>query len=680
MGSKLKFVIPVAIFAVFLLVVGGFAVLTSSTSLGEFSVSDSVLTVNIADGSGINLGNFSTRTTITNNATYDINLTIDSNLSTSTFFNASADGIVYNNTIVIGANTNRIVYFKFNSLYPVGSYLINVNISNTTNATENVTLPITLTIPSGLNVTIISAQDTTGSVNLMQSGNNISAYVIVAYWNGTYASGLTKENFIFSMLHTNSAILSGKDSDTINVSSIEDTGTYYALNTSITNDTLLGGNYTLTVSASADTNTGFSTYNNFSIDQTALQLTTTSCAGGTLYIGNSTVCKFNVTNYGYKTSGKINITYTNKSSCISPDPVYSNVSNSFANMATYVNNTTVTGVSTNAACMLNVTAYSSSSSDKWDVQTLSEIQFAISVLTTTPTPVVTTPTSPSNNFIPSNEKHLLTVTPPSTIEIVQGGSASKTISVKNTGTYIEKGVGLTVSGIDASWYTISTGAQLFSTGVTKNYDVTFNIPKTAEPKTYTITFTAKGDTVSATGTSTLKITPTVETQNQIKANLTAYKSEYDNVLGIYNSSLASGKNVSNINDTINQLTGLFTKADSLIGEGKYTEAYETLKQIKTLLTQAQETLAIKSGMALQINPEMIVGGIAALALLGIIVYFAKNRDKIPKMPKMKLKLPDKKTITKPNNAPSFKQKFSKNLYSKPNDGFADKLKDKLKRK
>ncbi|MBU3896667.1 MAG: hypothetical protein KJ697_01915 [Nanoarchaeota archaeon] len=531
-------------------------------------------------------------------------------------------------------------------------------------------LPLEVNLTDVLNVSVSNIQNVTEGVASIIA--NLTMDVEPRYWNGSIVDGLDETNFTVSLLHAYNAILS-EDEPILTVTKVQNEDAYYTIDVSTLPD-LLGGNYTISVEVTDKINTGTGSYDNskFAINETALLIEFydcgTYCATTGLAVSTAYKCKHNITNYGYKTAENVNISYVAETGI-----TVSSAKNELGDIARLQSNLSNVSVTTGSSAgdkTLTLTGIADGTA-KWSGSNIIVLTYNILA-----------PTSPADDDTgtgtgvgtPVTEKvSKLVVVVPTTFEVEQGTSKSLTVTVQNTGSYNVKGISLTA---DKTWFSSSDKKDIAVLEKEKDFSTTITVPEDVEPITYTVTVAASGidvinKAVSSSKSFTLKVTPNSETQEQIKANLTAYKSEYDNVLGIYNSSIAAGKNVSNVSETINQLTGLFTQADSFIGEGKYTEAYETLMQIKTLLTQAQDQLAMESGLALQINPEIIAGGIVVVGLLAIIIYFARNKSAIPKIPKMKFKLPTKKA--------SVKSKTYKKSFKPSNDSFADKLKDKFKR-
>ncbi|MDD5416957.1 MAG: hypothetical protein PHU12_03195 [Candidatus Aenigmarchaeota archaeon] len=595
---------------------------------------------------------------INNTESYDLiitgvnytNLTDGTGIILLNEINLGAGSIVSGENVLYGSNYT----INKNWANTSGLYIGTVGINTSNGCTyQSYNLPVNINLTNELDNSIVSIINTTLGNDMALPGGEINIIVNPRYWDGTLVTGLTNDSFSIWIDHKNNSILTtdAKYNLTLDSTNLTENVDSYTLKTFIPSSAL-GGNYIIYINATDGLNSDIAEYSTFVIDQTALKLTPINCGDGTLHVGNNTYCGFNLTNYGYRTAKTINISYYPEN-CLSVNPTSKSSFFDVGVLTNYTDYTTITGLAT-GTCNLWINA-TTSNNVKWDVQDIS-ISFAVSISTIAPTS--DNPVTTVSNIV-NTYSHAMTVTAPSAFELTQGGTASKTVTVKNTGTYVEKAVALSISGIDASWYTIATGEQLFSSGQSRTYDVSFKIPETAEPGSYTVKFTAKGSTVSGTGSTTLKVLPNANTQTQIKTNLSEYKVLYDNLLLLFNQSKASGKNISaDIEGTLNEITGLITKADSYVESGKYMEAYQTIVQLRALMTKAQEGLtgAAVAGSGFnfslpQITPEIGAVIVAAIAVIGVVIYFVKKKPSKPKMPSMK----------------------------RSSSGFGDKLKDRFKK-
>ncbi|MDD5416777.1 MAG: NEW3 domain-containing protein [Candidatus Aenigmarchaeota archaeon] len=547
---------------------------------------------------------------------------------------------------------------------------------NTTNGCPDQAYNLTLyaNLTNELNNSIVSIVNTTPANDMALPGGEINIAVNPRYWDGSLVSGLTNASFSIWMEHLNNSVLTTDAKYNLGLASTNVTENVdsYTLKTFVPSNAL-GGTYKLYVNVSDGLNSDLTEYNNFVIDQTALKLTET-CTGN-LHPGNLSTCWFNITNYGYRTAVMNTTVYKVASGGLTistPVDKINNFSNittaTLASFNTVANSTTFD--CTAGTCSLNATAYTTRETDKWDVQTMVKaFTFTITTTEESNDDGSDDGTGGGTGETPTTKVSKMAVVAPDTLNLDRGQTKATTITVQNTGSYNIKSIKLTVSGIPSSWFTSLASKDVSVIEKSKTFDVTFKIPSDAEPKAYSVVVTASGTDVinkpiSATDTITLTVNPDETAKEEMEVNLTMYKAEYENVLKAYNSSLKSGKNVSaELNETINQLTGMFASVDTYLGEEKYAEAYETLVQIGYLLADAKDELGLMTGNSLfdlsglfnftmsVVDPQILVV-IAGVGLVGVIIYFNKVKPKT---------------------------KIAKKLKYSYNKGFGDKLKDRFKR-
>lgn len=657
-----------------------------------------------------NLGINRTITTTFNINNYaDYNITI--NVTNSSFLNNSVNYMNYtigNLTLIDGNIISNIVN------------VTQVNITIDTTKTSNsegfyrgwilinstngypyklFNLSLLVNLTHQLNASITDVTNPTGGTSIT-AGNFFNITLPVKYQNGSFVSdlNLSTSNFIVWATHTNRSYFSnsslGNTTLAINTVTADTINQLYKLYVQ-TNSTLLGGNYTLYVYVK-DNNTNNLNYetaiSNLTINETALKLTIEDYGGsiyGTAYdktIGSTGdfYVRGRLTNYGAKIATGANISYT-AGSCLSllsgpSSTVQLGNLNPWGGENTTANSTTNPTLhwkfNATTAGTCNLTFTSSASGTQYDRQ-----NYTITFTVTAPT---TTATGGGGGAAATNTTKALSITDyPSSLEIQQNSSKSTIIKVKNVGAVDLTNVGVSTTGVDSSWYTISS-EQNITKNTEKNYTLIFNIPATAEVKTYSITFIASATGVSTSVSSTLKVLPSNETQQQMVVDLSGYTIRYNNISKALNESKATGKNVSLAEEKLNQAKTLIDKANSYISEGKYFEAYELLSQIKTALDDAESALSsaelVEETMAGKLSKlNWIIIIVAVVIVVGAVVLFIymKKLKKPPAYrPPVEYKYPDLTYIEKPK--PKYVYKAPPGYTPPtPSKTFSEKIKEKF---
>jgi len=525
---------------------------------------------------------------------------------------------------VIAANTN-------------GTYTatITVDTSKTSNSPGIYTDQLNITSDNGcpsqiynltLSANLTSHMDVVVAANSSLStdrNQNVSVGVVPTYVDGTFVDNLVKANFTAAFIHRN---LTGTISATIK--SVEDKGTYYNVTVTVPS-TILGGDQSVEITVkdglgTGVNNTGTGFFGYFDVQRPALKLTT-DCEGRTVEVGDGFTCKQYVYNYGSVDATEVNLTYSRCTDYLtaagSNDGEIGDVlaGDYEIDSASYVADAVTTG------CDLRIVGESAAGDSVWHnrIKTPKIIVVA-----------VTDNTSQQNN----NNDNLggsggfnIVITPP-TFEVEQGNGTTEIVNVENTGSYTVNNAELTLSGIDASWYDIITEKQTIIVTLDEDYEVEFDIPEDTEPIEYTITYKIKGDGIEETATGKMKVTPGEVMQTEIEANLTEYKKWYTTVLGLFNETKLSGGNTTELDDVeslLLQITGLLTAAESHITLGEYFEAYQDLKEARTLLLEAEGNLTgEKTKLEDLISGKFVwvgAGIIIVIAIVGIYFYTQSTR-------------------------------------------------------
>lgn len=208
---------------------------------------------------------------------------------------------------------------------------------------------------------------------------------------------------------------------------------------------------------------------------------------------------------------------------------------------------------------------------------------------------------------------------PSSFDILQGGSAAKTIKVKNSGNLTLSDVRIILS--NAEWITLTpTSISSLAKSAEYTFSIDINIPQTAEVKTYNIDVSVLTNytNTSATGKFSFNVIPTNETiEFSILPRYENYTALYNNYTKIADELAKKGVNVDEIAGFLENAQLKLDKAKAAIDSGKYFDAKLLLDDAESLLKGANDRL-----VAIQ-NPldiVLIIIIIAVIAVAGFVGY------------------------------------------------------------
>jgi hypothetical protein len=218
----------------------------------------------------------------------------------------------------------------------------------------------------------------------------------------------------------------------------------------------------------------------------------------------------------------------------------------------------------------------------------------------------------------------------SQVSVIQGESSSTSFTIKNNGAKALEDVKLEVIGIPSSWYT----AKVKSTGLSTEdlassesvtFDITFNPPSDAEPKSYTITLKVKDSDGLAIAEKkvTFKVTKvwdtvkisTLNTQIEtIKEDLATAKADVK-VLD------AKGYTTTEMDADLEAFSTALQNAITKYNAGDYTESERYYKEAQVLLEKIQNAVASATAPESKIATWLsgLSLGIVSIAIIIILI-------------------------------------------------------------
>ena len=293
-----------------------------------------------------------------------------------------------------------------------------------------------------------------------------------------------------------------------------------------------------------------------------------------------------------------------------------------ANTACYESGTWYATGSNGASCKNSTHKYSCSSGT-WAASECSNGCSAGACASTTTT--TTTPNSgnPGNTGdTDTTKKYTLSIT--SAIQgfnITQNTSATKTVTVKNTGEDRTNNTKLSVSGVPDGWASVSpSSASNLSIGASSTFTVTFRIPANGTVKEHDVTLTAKSDQAETTSTFKLKVLPSAETvQNTIIPRYDGVKTMLEELEKNVTELKAAGVNTTEIEALLAGIKEKMEQANLSISSSDYFAASTAIDAIDALSAELSEK--IEAARNAQGSNTLIIIVIAiVLIALGVVGY------------------------------------------------------------
>jgi len=239
------------------------------------------------------------------------------------------------------------------------------------------------------------------------------------------------------------------------------------------------------------------------------------------------------------------------------------------------------------------------------------------------------------------------------LNITQGEEKNMSFKVKNVGEATLHNLYLILSGIDKNLFKITELKINLSKNSEKTYTINFTIPKTKEIGVKELILKAISDERNFTEKFNLTILPCEEEKIKINKSYENLTFQFDNLFKKFEEAKKKGKNISSIEQKINNANQTLNQIKNYIEQGNYIEAKKLIDSLKEDLNSIFSeigNLKEKGGF-----PFLIIGVIVfVLILLGVILFYTL----IPK----KGYLPGKGYIFKSNKS-NFGEKI-KNIFKK----------------
>ncbi len=214
---------------------------------------------------------------------------------------------------------------------------------------------------------------------------------------------------------------------------------------------------------------------------------------------------------------------------------------------------------------------------------------------------------------------------PVSFDLLQGASVSKAVIVAN-GNTTQYNVTLNLSGLNASWYSISP-IKIDSLGPRYNgsFMISFYIPSDAQFMTYpaSIKVTTSNISVNDSINFSLRVLPSNQTiEEQIKPSLANYSARIDALEQIYLSRISnySDANQMRIANLIKFARSRLSDASGLIDQGNYSQSADVVTEVTDLTNDLQDLVQmteqpIKADAFLLI---ILIAGVIVAA--GVVAY------------------------------------------------------------
>jgi|GEM_PF-1679299 len=267
---------------------------------------------------------------------------------------------------------------------------------------------------------------------------------------------------------------------------------------------------------------------------------------------------------------------------------------------------------------------------------------------------------------------------PSLLSITQGKSKNFTIMVENTGDTAQSNIVFSITGISSDWYSYTPSNLDLVSGYENDFTVSINVPSDAEVKNYSLTFKASNSVVSNSKSSVLNVLPSEEEKEKINQTYGSYLGNYTYLVNKMNEFINEGRNVTELNETLNQVKSKLDLLSSFIENDDYFNAAQVLDEIESLLTTATSQLTQEETVEEEVAKEEGIYvwpfvGVIVIIIIGFIIYlFMPSPKEAFKVRKFKYVPPEtkepvskriKKSFTKIKTKISLKKKNKKEGYT-----------------
>ncbi len=214
----------------------------------------------------------------------------------------------------------------------------------------------------------------------------------------------------------------------------------------------------------------------------------------------------------------------------------------------------------------------------------------------------------------------LEVVSPATVFIIQGGSNSTKITVKNVNNTKTQNISLTVEDLTTSWVTsISpTTADTVLAATNANFTVTFAVPNTTDVKDYTGTFKAASSLGSAVSSFVLRVLPSEAKKVEINDTFALIKLNFTKLQNDLAASKQGGVNISSAEKIFDEAKALVQEAETHIQNGDYFSAFQLFEQIKAKIESAKAELTKAPGAGIFGALGFLLNPLYAIAIAAVV--------------------------------------------------------------
>ncbi len=226
----------------------------------------------------------------------------------------------------------------------------------------------------------------------------------------------------------------------------------------------------------------------------------------------------------------------------------------------------------------------------------------------------------------SQEEEIAIGEHPSSLSIAQGENKSFIVNVENIGDVDEDDITLEITGISSSWYTFTPTSMDLGSLTEDDFNVTISVPDDAEVKEYSITFEVGNDDVSDSETAKLLVMPSEKTKSDVDSKYESYLENFTDLENKMKEMIREGRNVTELNDTLQNLKSKLDTLGELINNSDYFNAVPKLGEIESLLTVA-------NSLVIQVEKETPPGllqesssyvwifiGVLIIIIAGFLIY------------------------------------------------------------
>ncbi|HIE41594.1 MAG TPA: hypothetical protein EYP80_02915, partial [Candidatus Aenigmarchaeota archaeon] len=200
------------------------------------------------------------------------------------------------------------------------------------------------------------------------------------------------------------------------------------------------------------------------------------------------------------------------------------------------------------------------------------------------------------------------------IEVVQGSQKKIEFYLENIGEATLHNIKLNLTGISSEYYILSPTKVTSLAENKKTYiSLEFNIPETESIDYKELTFNVISDEKNFSKKINLTVLPSEEEKTNINNSYYKLIKEFENLTKSIKEAKAQGKNVSSLENRLNEINESLDMLKEYIDQGKYIEAKELINSLSSDIQSLYQNLQV------EVKSESSIILVVAIALIIVIL-------------------------------------------------------------